>query len=133
MVPEAFVLLDALPLTANGKLDRKALPTPHAAPVAAPFVAPRSGTEAVLAQLWAELLQVERIGVHDDFFDLGGKSLVAMRMIGRLREAFGVDVPLRNLFEHPTVAGLAGVIDALSWAGAASRPAVADGREELAL
>ena len=110
MVPTAFVSLAALPVTANGKLDRQALPAP-ARREAATFAAPRTEVERVLAALFAEVLKVERVGMEESFFDLGGHSLLATQVIARLRRAFGIDLPLRKLFEHPTVAGLAREIE----------------------
>src|SRR5207249_4782297 len=107
MVPAAFVELAALPLTANGKVDRGALPAPVRPEREHPLVAPRTPVEAVLAGIWAEILGVEQVGVHDDFFDLGGHSLLASRLIARANQAFGLSTPLRSLFEAPTVAGLA--------------------------
>src|SRR4029078_2647041 len=84
---------------------------------------PRRAPEAALAAVWRELLEAEAIGVNDDFFDLGGQSLLAIRMGVRIREAFGVDVQLRNLFERPTVAGLAEIIDGLAWIRQSAAPA----------
>lgn len=112
MVPDSIVALDALPLTTNGKIDRVRLSqiskTSHVSDDN--FVAPRTGLEEELANLWAEILKVERVGINDNFFDLGGHSLLATRLIFRLREHFNVDLPLRALFEAPTVAAIAPVI-----------------------
>jgi acyl carrier protein len=110
MIPSAFVVLDALPLMANGKVDRRALPPPDLAALASEhaFVAPRTPVEAALAQIWTDLLGRRQIGVHDDFFALGGHSLLATQVVSRVREALGVELPLRRLFEAPTVAAMAG-------------------------
>ena len=114
MVPAVFVSLDALPLMPNGKIDRRALPAPDRSrpELDKAFVAPRTPAEEILAEIWARLLDVERIGIHDNFFDLGGHSLLATQLVSRVREAFQVELPLRRLFEVPTVAGLAESIEA---------------------
>ncbi|RYZ35011.1 MAG: amino acid adenylation domain-containing protein, partial [Myxococcaceae bacterium] len=108
MVPSAFVVLEALPLNANGKVDRKALPKPEAgAERTRVYVAPRTETEEVLANLWAQVLGVKQVGIEDSFFELGGHSLLATQAVSRIRTAFNVELPLRALFEAPTVAELA--------------------------
>ena len=107
MVPSAFVMLEQLPLTPNGKVDRKALPAPDFALAASAYEAPRTPTESALAAVWQELLGVERVGINDDFFALGGHSLLATRCASRIHEELGVSVPVRVLFQAPTVARLA--------------------------
>ncbi|MEU9447535.1 phosphopantetheine-binding protein [Streptomyces sp. NPDC048277] len=103
-------MVDDLPLTPNGKLDRRALPAPSvSAAVCAP---PATETEELVADLWAEILDVPAIGRHDSFFRLGGHSLSATRVMARLRHSLGLELPLHTLFDHPTVAGLAGAVEA---------------------
>ena len=111
MVPSAMVLLDALPLNANGKLDRSALP-PSEIGVAgtADFVAPQTELESRIARIWCDVLQIPRIGMHDNFFDLGGDSLRAMQIVGRLRGPEFPDLNVFQLFERPTVGGFAAAL-----------------------
>jgi acyl carrier protein len=112
MVPSAFVTLDALPLTPNGKVDRKALPAPDPQGSAEDrYVAPSNELEEVLASIWANLLGINRVGVEESFFDLGGHSLLATRVISRVRELLRVELPLRSLFEAPTVARFALLVE----------------------
>ncbi len=110
MVPSAYVQLDVLPLTANGKLDRKALPAPdETALLSREFEAPQGNVEIALAQIWSEVLKVERIGRHDHFFELGGHSLLAVTLIERMRQV-GLSADVRVLFSQPTLAALAAAI-----------------------
>ncbi|HBL29039.1 MAG TPA: non-ribosomal peptide synthetase, partial [Acidobacteria bacterium] len=116
MVPALFIELESLPLTANGKVDRKALPAPDrgADPTA---TAARTPVERRLAAVWAEMLGVESVGVHDNLFDLGGNSLIAIQLVNEIRESFGVEISLTALFEHLTIASLAGAIARLRAGG----------------
>jgi amino acid adenylation domain-containing protein len=112
MIPSAFVLLDVFPLNANGKVDRKRLPRLEKTERADGFVAPRTSTEALVADLWGEILCLPRIGREDNFFDRGGHSLLAARMIARLRPIFETTLPLRTLFEAPRLKDFCAVLDA---------------------
>ncbi len=113
MVPHAIVMLESMPLTGNGKIDRKALPTPEFQPESAEFVAASTPTQVAVAALWGQVLKLERVGIQANFFDLGGHSLLATQIVSRVRSMFGVEMPLRRLFESPTVAGLSEWIDSL--------------------
>jgi len=121
MIPSAFVPMDRLPLTPNGKVDRRALPAPDRSrpELGVPFTAPRNGLEQELARIFREVLEVEPVGVQDGFFELGGHSLKAARVISRIRQKFGVAVPIGRFFEAPSVEGLALLVEE---AGTRSRP-----------
>ena len=112
MIPSAFVLLDSLPLTPNGKVDRRTLPAPDQSrpELEESFVAPRTSVEEMLAEIWSEVLKVEKVGIHDNFFDLGGHSLAATRVVSLVIKRFNLELPLRSLFDSPTVAHMAAVI-----------------------
>jgi acyl carrier protein len=107
MVPEMVIELEEIPLTPNGKLDRKNLPKPGAVRVKKEYIAPRTEVEEVLAMVWADLLHVERVGIEDNFFELGGHSLLATQLIARVAQIFKVNVPLQSLFMRGTLAGMA--------------------------
>jgi acyl carrier protein len=134
MVPSAFVFLDSLPLTLNGKVNRKALPAPDATrpELGRELVAPRTPVEEALAGIWAKVLKLERVGVRDNFFDLGGHSLLATQVMSRVRSVLKIELPLRDLFEFPTIAGLGERIETVIWA-AKSREATSGEREEIRL
>lgn len=107
MIPSSFVTLKAFPLTANGKLDRSALPTPELLNTSSQsnFEAPRFALEELLVEIWGEVLKLKQVGIQDNFFDLGGHSLLAVQVISRVRDVLGLEVPLRTLFEYPSVSG----------------------------
>src|SRR6185369_9246920 len=111
MIPVVFVFLEEWPLTPSGKINRKALPAPEQVTDESKFVAPRTTTEEKLASIWSRLLGVERVGIHDSFFDLGGHSLLATQLMSRVRHAFGVELPLRSLFEEPAIEGFAQTVE----------------------
>jgi len=112
MIPSFFVLLDALPLNANGKVDRHALPVPEQErPLQGiAYLAPRTTVEEMLAEIWVEVLGIEQVGVRDNFFEIGGHSLLATQVISRVNDTFQVTMPLRTLFETPTVEYLASAL-----------------------
>ncbi|MGK7878447.1 MAG: amino acid adenylation domain-containing protein [Xenococcaceae cyanobacterium] len=128
MVPSVFVFLDALPLTLNGKIDRRALPAPDSSrpDLEATFIAPRTSVEQQIADIWTQLLKLEQIGIYDNFFALGGHSLLATQVISRLRQAFGIDLPLRILFEAPILSELSDRIETIRWASQQSQGPVSD-------
>ena len=117
MVPTAYIFLESLPLTPNGKVDRSALPKPDLINYhARDYVAPRSRVEELLTKIWVKVLGKEQIGIHDNFFESGGHSLLATQLMSRIRDNFQIDLPVRNLFEAPTIAQLARYIDTMCWA-----------------
>ncbi|MGA7732188.1 MAG: amino acid adenylation domain-containing protein [Chloroflexia bacterium] len=126
MVPSAFVLMEKMPLTPNGKVDRQALPAPELghAEGEASYVAPRNPVEDAVASIWASVLGVGLVSVHDDFFEVGGHSLAATQVVSRVREAFHVELPLRRLFETPTIEGLAMSIAEMQGAERADAPVI---------
>jgi acyl carrier protein len=127
MVPLAWVLLSALPVSTNGKVDRKALPVPGDGASEGPeYVAPRTPVERQLADLWSAVISIDRVGLHDNFFEMGGDSLMAIKLISRVRQELGVDLPMRRLFDNPTVAGLAEGVETLRWAGRGAGAAAGD-------
>ncbi|MEH1767283.1 MAG: amino acid adenylation domain-containing protein [Nostoc sp.] len=119
MLPAAFVMLEALPLTPNGKVDRKALPAPELTQLfsESDFIPPTTPIEQMLAGIWAEVLGIEKIGIYNNFFELGGHSLLATQVISQVRKVFQQELPLRRLFEQPTIAGLAKDIEKATKAG----------------
>ncbi len=124
MVPQALLLLAKLPLNPNGKIDRQALPEPEQAETRA-YVAPRTPTEELLANIWGEVLRRDRVSTEDNFFDLGGHSLMATQIVSRIREKFRVELAMRMLFEKPTISGLAQAIEAAQQEGSEStEPAI---------
>jgi acyl-coenzyme A synthetase/AMP-(fatty) acid ligase/acyl carrier protein len=112
MLPSSFTFLDCLPLNPSGKVNRKALPVPDQtrADLGIEYLAPRTPIEKLLAEIWSEVLAVEKVGIHDNFFELGGHSLLATQVLSRIRDALQMDIPLRLLFESPTVSDMAEAI-----------------------
>jgi acyl carrier protein len=130
MVPSAYVQMEKIPLSVNGKVDRKNLPQPERDTPQQEYVGPRNPTEETLCRLWQEVLRREHVGIHDNFFTLGGHSLMAVQLATRMRGSLNVDIPLRRMFEAPTVAQLAEVVDqavqtaGVNGASAQARPAI---------
>ncbi len=134
MLPKAYVILEFLPLTPNGKIDRRALPMPDSVTFDSPnYLAPRTQVEELLVEIWAKLLGKEQVGVSDNFFELGGHSLLATQLVSRIRDTFQIDLPVRNLFEAPTIEQLAKYIDTMCWAvkGVDNIEATGQEREEV--
>ena len=135
MVPSFFMVLDELPLTPSGKLDRRALPPPNASRGGfhVGYQAPSTPIEETVSRIWTEVLKLDRVGVNDDFFASGGHSLLAIQVIARVRAAFGIELPLRTLFEAPTIGGLAGRLDeALRLVSEVTSLSTSDARTQLA-
>lgn len=131
MIPSVFTNLNALPLTANGKVDRRTLSELEIqSNVSTQFVAPRTPTEEALAKIWAEVLGAERVGMHDNFFELGGHSLMATKILAHIRQTFSVELPIRSLFEAITIAELSDRIDTIQWLKTTPAPSADNDLEE---
>ncbi|HEY0603974.1 MAG TPA: amino acid adenylation domain-containing protein [Herpetosiphonaceae bacterium] len=134
MIPTLFMVLDAMPISANGKIDRRALPAPtlDRADLATAYIAPRTAVEEVLAEVWGRVLDLERIGVYDNFFEMGGHSLLATQVMARVTSTFDVDLPLRVLFDHATISGLAAQVESAreNAQGRSSPPVVPVARDQ---
>jgi acyl carrier protein len=127
MVPAAYVRIERLPLTANGKLDRKALPKPAGDAYAMrEYEAPQGDIETRLAEIWADVLKIEKVGRNDNFFELGGHSLLAMQVMARIRHIFNLELPVRSIFEESTIAGLAGELPKAKALGIKARARIAE-------
>ncbi len=130
MIPTAYLVMESIPLTPNGKVDRRALPRTDIVTFDIyDYVAPRSQVEELLGEIWAKVLVKEQIGVHDNFFELGGHSLLATQLISRIRDTFQIDVTVRNLFEAPTIEQLAKCIDTMFWAAKGADKTETTGQE----
>jgi hypothetical protein len=115
MVPQHFMKLEAMPLTPNGKVDRKALPKPEAESASARgYVAPRTEAEQEIAVVWQKALNLRRVGVHDNFFELGGNSLIGANVIAKINKVFGSKMPVGHIFRAPTVTELAKIVESVS-------------------
>jgi len=115
LIPGTFVVMETLPRTRTGKVDRKNLPQPQSqrSEYGKEYVAPQTEVESVIAEVWQKLLRVDRVGINDNFFELGGHSLLATQVINKLRETYSIELPLRTIFESPTIAGLAGQVEVI--------------------
>ena len=137
MIPSAYIVLDSLPLTPNGKVNRRALPAPDTFSFETPenYLSPRTSVEERLVEIWGKVLGKQKIGIHDNFFELGGHSLLATQLTSRLRDAFQIELSVRNLFEAPTVASLARYIETMRWVatGLESSNSMQSEREEVEL
>ena len=111
MIPAHLVQLDRVPLTTNGKIDRKALPDPEGIPTKNGYVAPNNATQQKMAEIWQEVLELDKVGIEDDFFELGGHSLLAVRLISLIRKTFGKELPINDVFTHPTITGIIGQLE----------------------
>ncbi len=131
MIPSAFVTLDALPLTPNGKINYRGLPAPDISRASEiTFIPPNTPTQELLAAIWSQVLGIEKIGVDHNFFELGGHSLKATQVISQIRQVFGIELPLKTLFEEPTVTQLSDCIDTINWASQQSQNFVSDITED---
>jgi acyl carrier protein len=131
MLPSIIVVLDRLPLSSNGKVNRQALPLPGDSPQAERKVtAPRNPLEEQLTGIWKELLARDRIGIDDSFFEIGGDSVLAIQLINRIRDVFGIDIPLRQFFEDATIAAMAEYVETFNWAAQGLPEALTAGEEE---
>jgi acyl carrier protein len=137
MIPSAFVFLDNFPATPSGKIDRRALASVDRSrpELGQGYAAPVNRMEEIIAGIWADLLRLDAVGTHDNFFDLGGHSLLATQLVSRMRERFGVELPVRTVFENPTIAQLSGYIQALPGKDTAPPPLddAAPAKEEIIL
>src|SRR5262249_28244108 len=125
MIPAAFVMIEAMPTTPNGKLNRKALPLPMlAARKTGDSAPPVTTTEITLARMWQSLLKIENVGIHESFFDLGGHSILAARLMSQIRSTFNIRLALHQIFRAPTISGLASLIESKLWLE--NEPAAAD-------
>jgi len=135
MVPSAYIVLDSLPLTPNGKVNRRALPVPDtfSFETSESYLAPRTSVEEKIVEIWGKVLGKKQIGIHDNFFELGGHSLLATQLTSRIRDAFQIELSVRNLFEAPTVASLARYIETMRWVatGLDTRSNLHNQREEV--